>query len=124
MRIPLAADIDSRDGALTSGALIKNAAVQIDGEESSVFKRGGCVARGSVTAGTAQCMARVAGKAVACVGDHAFTLTVGAPITEDADDALTPGTAGLQITAREAGQASNERSLMLKTSREAWILTP
>lgn len=125
VRIPLAADIESRDGTLTAGALIVNAAVQAEGDgQTSAFKRAGVVSRGSVTAGDAQCFTGVAGKAVAVVGDHAFTLTVGEPITEDADDDMAPIFAGLQVSARESGQASNARSLMLKTGREAWILTP
>lgn len=125
MRIPLASDIESRDGSLTAGAMLVNAAVQVESEgETTAFKRAGCISRGSVTAGDAQCFASVAGKAVAVVGDHAFTLTVGEPITEDADDDMAPIFAGLQVSAREAGQASNERALMLKTGREAWILTP
>jgi hypothetical protein len=37
---------------------------------------------------------------------------------------MAPIFAGLQVSAREAGQASNDRALMLKTGREAWILTP
>lgn len=124
MRIPLASDIESRDGTLDAGAVLVNGAVQIDGEESAIFKRAGCLARGSVAAGVAQTMASVAGKAVGCVADHAYTLTVGASITEDADDDMAPIFSGLQITAREAGQASNARALMIKTSREAWVLTP
>ncbi len=125
MRIPLAADIESRDGTMSAGALLVNAAAQIEGEsETTVFKRAGVISRGSVTAGTAQCFTGLAGKAVAVVGDHAFTLTVGDPIIEDADDDLSPIFAGLQVSAREAGQASNARSLMIKTGREAWILTP
>jgi len=124
MRIPLAADIESRDGTLAAGALLINAAVQVEGDgETTVFKRSGVVSRGSVTAGAAQCFTGLAGKAVAVVGDHAFTLTVGPTITEDADDDLAPIFAGLQVSAREAGQAINARSLMLKTGREAWILT-
>ena len=125
VRIPLAADIESRDGTLTAGALLVNAAVQAEGDgQTSAFKRAGVVSRGSVTAGAAQCFTGVAGNAVAVVADHAFTLTVGAPITEDADDDMAPIFAGLQVSARESGQASNARSLMLKTGREAWILTP
>ena len=125
MRIPLAADIESRDGLLSAGAMIVNATSQAESDDRTcVFKRAGGISRGGVTAGAAQCMAGVAGKAVAVAGDHVFTLTVGATITEDADDAMSPGVSGLQVSAREAGQASNQRSLMLKTSREAWILTP
>lgn len=125
MRIPLAADIESRDGTLAAGARLVNTAVQVEGEsDTTAFKRAGVISRGSVTAGAAQCFAGLAGKAVAVVGDHAFTLTVGEPITEDADDDMAPIFAGLQVSAREAGQASNARSLMLKTGREAWILTP
>ena len=124
MRIPLASDIESRDGTLAAGALLVNAAVQIESEsETAAFKRSGLASRGAVTAGDAQCFAGLSGKAVAVVGDHAFTLTVGEPITEDADDDMAPIFAGLQVSAREAGQASNARSLMLKTGREAWILT-
>lgn len=124
MRIPLASDIESRDGTLAAGALLVNAAVQIESEsETTAFKRSGVVSRGAVTAGDAQCFAGISGKAVAVVGDHASTLTVGEPITEDADDDMAPIFAGLQVSAREAGQASNARSLMLKTGREAWILT-
>ena len=124
MRIPLASDIESRDGTLAAGALLVNAAVQIESEsETAAFKRSGLASRGAVTAGDAQCFAGLSGKAVAVVGDHAFTLTVGEPITEDADDDMEPIFAGLQVSAREAGQASNARSLMLKTGREAWILT-
>ncbi len=125
LRIPLAADIESRDGTLAAGARLVNTAVQVEGEsETSAFKRAGVISRGSVTAGAAQCFTGLAGKAVAVVGDHAFTLTVGEPITEDADDDMAPIFAGLQVSAREAGQASNARALMLKTGREAWILTP
>ena len=124
MRIPLASDIESRDGMLAAGALLVNAAVQVDSEsETTAFKRSGVISRGSVTAGAAQCFTGLAGKAVAVVGDHAFTLTVGEPITEDVDDDMAPIFAGLQVSAREAGQAINARSLMLKTGREAWILT-
>ncbi len=125
MRIPLAADIESRDGTLAAGARLVNTAVQVEGEsETSAFKRAGVISRGSVTAGAAQCFTGLAGKAVAVVGDHAFTLTAGEPITEDADDDMAPIFTGLQVSAREAGQASNARSLMIKTSGEAWILTP
>ena len=124
MRIPLASDIESRDGTLAAGALLVNAAVQIESEsETTAFKRSGVVSRGAVTAGDAQCFAGLSGKAVAVVGDHASTLTVGEPATEDADDDMAPIFAGLQVSACEAGQASNARSLMLKTGREAWILT-
>jgi hypothetical protein len=124
VRIPLSADIESRDGTLSAGARLINAAVQVEGEgETTVFKRAGVASRGAVTSGAAQCFTGLAGKAVAVVGDHAFTLTVGEPITEDADDDLAPIFAGLQVSAREAGQASNARSLMIKTGREAWILT-
>lgn len=125
MRIPLAADIESRDGTLAAGARLVNTAVQVEGEsETTAFKRAGAISRGAVTSGAAQCFTGLAGKAVAVVGDHAFTLTVGEPITEDADDDMAPIFTGLQVSAREAGQASNARSLMLKTGREAWILTP
>ena len=53
-----------------------------------------------------------------------FTLTVGATITEDADDANVSWRIWSAGVRARSGQASNQRSLMLKTSREAWILTP
>ncbi|CAB4172426.1 hypothetical protein UFOVP935_10 [uncultured Caudovirales phage] len=125
MRIPLAGDIESRDGTLAAGALLVNAAVQIEDDQNTcVFKRAGSVARGSVTAGDAQCLSSVSSKAVAVVGDHAFTLTVGPTITEDSDDDLAPIFPGLQVSAQESGQISNARMLVIKTTYEAWILTP
>ena len=52
MRIPLASDIESRDGTLAAGALLVNAAVQIESEsETTAFKRSGVVSRGAVTSG-------------------------------------------------------------------------
>lgn len=69
-------------------------------------------------------MSGVAGKAAAVVGDHVHTLTVGVSIAEDANDSMSPIFAGMRVSARESGQASNARSLMIKTAREAWILTP
>ena len=117
MRIPLASDIESRDGTLAAGALLVNAAVQVDSEsETTAFKRSGVVSRGAVTSGDAQCFAGLSGKAVAVVGDHAFTLTVGEPATEDADDDMAPIFAGLQVSACEAGQASNQQNTHARTA--------
>jgi hypothetical protein len=41
MRLPLATDLVSRDGTVDQDAIIKNAYVELSGDQSAVFKRPG-----------------------------------------------------------------------------------
>lgn len=74
MRLPLAANLTTRDGTLTKDAKIVNGFVESRGEEAGVFKRPGLINLGSVGTGLAQLLAVWAGQVQALVGDTLATV--------------------------------------------------
>ena len=87
-------------------------------------KRAGGISRGGVTAGAAQCMSGVAGRRLRSRATTCLPSLLAPRSRRTQTTQCLLAYLVLQVSAREAGQANNQRSLMLKTSREAWILTP
>lgn len=77
MRIPFAANLKSRAGAVTLDAKIVNGIAEVDGEETSVFKRPGNTDLGLVKAGVAQLLTYWNSKATTIQADYLNIGTVG-----------------------------------------------
>lgn len=77
MRLPLAANLTTRDGTLTKDAKLVNAFVESAGQEAGVFKRPGLANLGNVGTGLAQLLAVWNGQLRPVIGDSLIGVTIG-----------------------------------------------
>lgn len=119
MRIPVGNNLESRDGTLTKGALIKNGMVEVSGQNTRLRKRPGLLDLGLVKAGVAQLL--YAWNGVKTVQDDfinsgALSTIVSSPTSTD----LTPTSADLQFSGQETGPSAGTPLLMIKNQLQAW----
>ena len=119
MRIPVGNNLESRDGTLAKGALIKNGMVEVSGQNTRLRKRPGLSDLGLVKAGVAQLL--YAWNGVKTVQDdfiNSGTLStiVSSPTSTD----LTPTSADLQFSGQETGPSAGTPLLMIKNQLQAW----
>lgn len=122
MRIPVAADLDSRDGTTTRGAKVVNAIVETKGDSAVIRKRPGISDLGLVKAGTAQLL--VTWNGVKTVqADYLNTGTLSTIISAPVQTNLTPTVAGLQFQSQDTGNSAATQLLMIKNRTQAWKIT-
>lgn len=120
MRLPLASDIKTRDGALTKDATIKNGYVDAE----FVNSRPGAIDLGAAGSGNTQGMGELRQSGAAIIGDSLRVYTVsGGAVTVNTTASLSPLTAALPVTLQESGETQTAE-LMLKTEEQGWIYTP
>lgn len=124
LRIPLAADLETRDGYTSRDQIIKNAVVETDGELTAAVKRPGASSLGTLGAMTAQGMGAFGNKLKAVAGD-AFkeVTTTSGSVSVDVSTALSPAFPGLDFSTQVSSQGANN-VMMIKSGKEAWIYKP
>lgn len=115
MRLTLASDLISREGATDKDALIKNGVV----ESSDVLSRPGVSLIGSVGSGTAQGMNK---NATLVIGDAFKVLNSSGGVVSSTD--LSPIESGDVFYGELSAEANNTESMLLKNSKQCWIYTP
>ena len=124
MRLPLAVNIESRDGTLTKDAKCVNALVEVKGEKKFLRSRPGNRDLGLVKAGVAQLLYYWSGKIRTVQADFFNTGSVsGSTFTLDTSVALSPTSASLSFSAQDNGSNAAQSYLMLKNATQAWTLT-
>lgn len=83
MRIPLSAEVISRDGRTGRDATLKNGLAEANGEDAIIRKRPGMYDLGSVGAGAAQLLAPWQGKLVGVAGDLITSSEILAGVSEN-----------------------------------------
>ena len=121
-RVSLASPLETRAGNNIKDSRAINGILEAAGDQAGVIKRPGSASVGSVTSGTSQLLAEFNNKAVTVIGDSLKVNTVS-PFGTDSTTALSPLYGSLDFTSVAKGQASNDKALFLKTSKEAWVLT-
>ena len=124
LRIPLAADLESRDGEITRDQIIKNGVVETDGDATAAVKRPGASSLGTLGAMTAQGMGAFGNKLKVVAGD-AFkeVTTTSGSVMVDSSTALIPVFPGLDFSTQVSSQGANN-VMMIKSGKEAWIYKP
>jgi len=124
LRIPLAADLETRDGDISRDQIIKNGVVESDGESTAAVKRPGASSLGTLGAMTAQGMGAFGNKLKVVAGD-AFkeVTTTSGSVAIDASTALSPAFPGLDFSTQVSSQGANN-VMMIKSGKEAWIYKP
>lgn len=121
-RVSLASPLETRAGNNTKDSRTVNGILEAAGEQAGAIKRPGSTSVGSVTSGTSQLLAEFNSKAVTVIGDSLKANTVS-PFVTDSTTEISPLYGSLDFTSAAKGQATNDRALLLKTSKEAWVLT-
>lgn len=119
MRLPLSADLLTRDGTLTKDAKLVNAF----NDDGGVTKRPGNTDLGLIDAGTAQLLWCF--NLLYAVIDDTLSLIIvtGDVATPTVVAALSPITADLPLTAQVNGEAQTAQ-ILIKSSDQAWVYTP
>lgn len=95
MRLPLAVDLESRDGGLTKGALCRNALVEVQGEKLKMRKRPGTSDYATIRTGVAQLLTYWRGQTITVIDDYVDGGNGGAAPTSTT---LNPSDKGTQVT--------------------------
>ncbi len=123
-RLPLAFDLESRDGDISHDQVIKNAVVETDGDSSAVVKRPGASSIGTLGAMTGQGLGAFGDKLKVMAGD-AFkdVTTTSGSVVVDASTALSPIFTSQDFSSQVSSMGANN-AMMIKTGKEAWIYKP
>jgi hypothetical protein len=122
MRVPLTTALETRDGSSAKDQRLFNGIAEVAGDQVGVIKRPGNTYLGAVSSGASQMLAELSGSAVAVTNDSVKTVTPF-PFVLESTSSLSPITAGLDLTSAVKGQGDNVKSLLIKSSQEAWVLT-
>lgn len=121
MRVPLAVNLESRDGTVAKDARILNGIVEVKGEQTTVRKRPGLLELGLVKTGAAQLLYYWNG-VKAIIGDYlnsgSITTILSAPVQTN----LSPTTAGQQFSAQDNGSNSSTPRLLIHNQTQAWTV--
>lgn len=120
MRLPLSADLLTRDGTLTKDARLVNAF----NDDGGVTKRPGNIDLGLVDTGVAQLLWYF-NLPYAVIDDTLSSIIItGDVATSTVVAALSPITADLPLTAQTNGEAQSQQQLFIKSNDQAWVYTP
>lgn len=122
MRVTLTTALETRDGSSSKDQRLFNGIAEVAGDQVGVIKRPGSAYLGAVSSGASQMLAELSGSAVAVTNDSVKTVTPF-PFVLESTSSLSPITAGLDLTSAVKGQGDNVKSLLIKSSQEAWVLT-
>jgi len=123
LRLPLAFDLESRDGDIAHDQVIKNAVVETDGESSAAVKRPGASSIGSLGAMTGQGLGAFGDKLKVIAGDAFKEVTTTSGLVVNASTALNPIFTGQDFSTQVSSQGANN-VMMIKSGKEAWIYKP
>lgn len=123
LRLPLAFDLESRDGDIAHDQIIKNAVVETDGESSAAVKRPGASSIGSLGAMTGQGLGAFGDKLKVIAGDAFKEVTTTSGLVVNASTALNPIFTGQDFSTQVSSQGANN-VMMIKSGKEAWIYKP
>lgn len=123
-RLPLAVDLESRDGNVSSDQIMKNATMETDGDSSAAVKRPGASSLGSMGAMTGQGLGAFGDKLKVIAGDvfKEVTTTSGTAVV-DSSTALSPIFPGLDFSVQVSSMGANN-AMFIKSGKEAWIYKP
>lgn len=121
MRVPIAVNLESRDGGTAKDAKTVNAIAEVKGEDIRLRKRPGCADLGSVRAGTAQLLYNWNG-INAILGDHFMRGTITTIISGPVDTNLSPANAGLQFSAAATNNDAATPRLFYKSRTQAKVV--
>lgn len=124
LRIPLAADLETRDGSTSRDQILKNGVIEIDGESSAAVKRPGASSLGTLGAMIGQGIGAFGNKLKVVAGDSFKEVTTtGGSVAVDSSTALSPVFAGQDFSTQVSSMGANN-AMMIKTGKEAWIYKP
>lgn len=119
MRIPLGADLESRDGTVAKDARVVNGIIEVKGEgDFRVKRRPGFSDLGSVKSGTAQLLYSWNGINT-IQGDYLNRGTISTIVSSPTQTNLSPTTAGLRWDAADTGSNAATPYLMIKNRTQA-----
>lgn len=130
MRLPLAVNLESRDGALdprddsiTYGrdAKVVNGVVEVKGDRAVIRKRPGIVRVGQVTANTGQLIYNWNGIRIIS-GDTVYSGTIASLTNSPSGTALSPTNTLLQFSAANTGSGAATPRMMFKNRSQAWVM--
>lgn len=124
LRIPLAADLESRDGDISRDQLLKNGVIETDGDVTAAVKRPGASSIGTLGAMTGQGLGAFGNKLKVIAGD-AFkeVTTTSGSVVVDSSTPLNPVFAVQDFSTQVSSMGANN-AMMIKSGKEAWIYKP
>jgi hypothetical protein len=122
VRVPLGTDLQTRNGNLSLDAKVINGLNEQAGESLGAIKRPGNASLGTIVGGTSQMLGSISASALAILNDTLKTVTPVA-FSVTATDALSPVYAGLTFSSATKGRGANDNAVLIKTSKEAWVVT-
>lgn len=123
-RLPLAVDLESRDGYVLHDQVIINAVVETDGASSAAVKRPGASAIGTLGPMTGQGLGAM-GDALKVIAGDTFkeVTTAGGAVVVSGSTALNPVFPAQHFSFQVSSQGANN-VMMIKSGKEAWIYKP
>ena len=123
MRIPLAVDLESRDGGVGKDAKVLNGVIEPRGQDIPPIlrKRPGNADLGLVKAGTAQLLTIWNG-VKAILGDYLNAGTISTIVSGPTQTNLSPTNAGLQFQAQATSNVVATPLLFFKNRTQAWTV--
>lgn len=130
MRLPLAVNLESRDGqkdprddstVKPRDARIVNGIVELKGERAFVRKRPGIASLGQVDSGVGQLLYNWNGIR-AVIDDTISSGTIATIVSAPTQSALTTSNADLQMSAANTGSGAATPRMMFKNRANAWVM--